>query len=87
MNRVVKLSFAFLREHPSRVALTTLATAAATCMVVWMASGYDALIRTFDEYAHKTLGRFALSVGPIASAADVAVPADVLAQLRAALAG
>ena len=83
MNRVVKLSFAFLREHPSRVALTTLATAAATCMVVWMASGYDALIRTFDEYAHKTLGRFALSVGPIASAADVAVPADVLAQLRA----
>ena len=83
MNRVAKLSCAFLREHPARVALTSIATAAATCMVVWTASGYDALIRTFDEYANKTLGRFALSVGPIASAADVAVPADVLAQLRA----
>jgi len=83
MSRVLKLSVSFLREHPARVVLTSIATAAATCMVVWTASGYDALIRTFDEYANKTLGRFALSVGPIASTAEVAVPADVAAQLRA----
>lgn len=83
MNRVCKLAWAFLREHPARVVLTSIATAAATCMVVWVASGYDALIRTFDEYANKTLGRFVLSVGPITSAADVVVPAEVAAQLRA----
>ena len=82
MSRVFKLALAFMREHPARVVLTSLATAAATCMVVWTASGYDALIRTFDEYANKTLGRFALSVGPIASAADVAVEPEVLVQLR-----
>ena len=82
MSRVFKLAMAFMREHPARVVLTSLATAAATCMVVWTASGYDALIRTFDEYANKTLGRFALSVGPIASAADVAVEPEVLVQLR-----
>ena len=83
MSRVLRLAAAFMREHPARLVLTSIATAAATCMVVWTASGYDALIRTFDEYANKTLGRFVLSVGPIASAADVAVPADVAAQLRA----
>ena len=83
MSRVFQLAGAFMREHPARVVLTSIATAAATCIVVWTASGYDALIRTFDEYANKTLGRFALAVGPIASEADVAVPADVLAQLRA----
>ena len=83
MSRVFKLALAFMREHPARVVLTAIATAAATCMVVWVASGYDALIRTFDEYANKTLGRFVLSVGPIASAAEVAVEPEVLEQLRA----
>ncbi len=83
MSRVFKLALAFMREHPARVVLTAIATAAATCMVVWVASGYDALIRTFDEYANKTLGRFVLSVGPIASAVDIAVEPEVLEQLRA----
>ncbi|MDP0492263.1 MAG: ABC transporter permease [Verrucomicrobiota bacterium JB023] len=67
MSRVFSLSLAYFRQHPLRVALTSLATAAAAAMVIWVVSGYDALLGTFDRYANLALGRYPLSVAPISN--------------------
>lgn len=82
MRPVIWLAIAFLREHPVRATLTSLASIASTCVVVWVVSGYDALLLTFDEYAHKALGHYALCVAPI-NAADEAVPVQAIEVLRA----
>lgn len=83
MSKVFKIAWANFREHPVRVALTTIATAAAACLVIWIASGYEALLKTFDEYAHVAFGRYSLAVAPIAAAKPGAVPPEVAADLRA----
>lgn len=59
------LAAAWMREHPLRMLLTALATAAAAAMVVWVVSGYDAMLGTFDRYSNLALGRYPLSVAPI----------------------
>lgn len=94
MSPVLRLAFAWLREHPLRLALTSFATAAAAALVVWVVSGYDAMLGTFDEYSNLALGRYPLSVAPIQhfsqqapgaipSTAEKHVPPEVLDHLRA----
>ena len=85
MRKVFRLAVAFLREHPSRVALTSLATTAATCLVIWIAAGYDSLLQTFDYWASKALGHYQLSIGPIAMEGNPAVPREVLEAMRSDL--
>lgn len=82
MSTVGTLVRAFLREHPSRVVLTTLATASSVALVIWVAGSYDALLKTFDEFANRALGHYVLSVAPIARSAG-GVPNDAIAALRA----
>lgn len=94
MSIVLRLAFAWLREHPLRLVLTSFATAAAAALVVWVVSGYDAMLGTFDEYSNLALGRYPLSVAPIQhfsqqapgaipSTAEKHVPPEVIDQLRA----
>lgn len=94
MSTVLRLALAWFREHPLRLALTSFATAAASALVVWVVSGYDAMLGTFDEYSNLALGRYPLSVAPIQhfsqqapgaipSAAEKHVPGEVVDQLRA----
>ncbi|QDS94760.1 FtsX-like permease family protein [Roseimaritima multifibrata] len=47
-----------MRLHPGRVLITALGIIASTCAVVWVVSGYDALVSQFDENAGKYLGRY-----------------------------
>lgn len=82
MRKVFRLAVAFLREHPARVALTSLATMAATCLVIWIAAGYDSLLQTFDYWASQALGHYQLSIGPIAMEGNPAVPREVLDAIR-----
>ena len=82
MGRPLKLAIAILREYPVRVAITSAATIAATCVVVWFAGGYEALLRSFDEYSGKALGRYILSVAPISASPDASVPTLVVEALR-----
>lgn len=82
MNKVWTLAIAFLREHPTRVVLTSVSTVAATCMVVWVAAGYDSLLLAFDEWANLALGRYELSIAPISTEKPSAVPVEVLEALR-----
>lgn len=93
MKTSLRLAFAWIWEHPMRLALTSLATAAAAAMVVWVVSGYDAMLGSFDKYSDLALGRYPLSVAPIQhfsqqapgaipSHAEKHVPVEVLAELR-----
>lgn len=44
--------------------ITTLGVVASTCAVVWVVSGYDALVSQFDENAGKYLGRYDVLIMP-----------------------
>jgi putative ABC transport system permease protein len=72
MKKVLKLAAVFLIEHPVRIVLTLLAVIAAACMVVWVVSGYDALLDSFDDFSNQSLGRYTLSVAPISTFQQVA---------------
>ena len=82
MKTVPKLAIGFLRHHPVRLFLTVSATAAATCLVLWMVSGYEALLRSHDVFAERALGRYSLSVDPISRKWDRQVPPEVVEALR-----
>lgn len=64
MNTTGKLIAADLRRHPARVILTSVAMIAAACMVIWVVSGYDALLGQFAGFASKSFGRYELIVQP-----------------------
>lgn len=82
MKTVVKMASAFLRQHPVRSFLTMFATASATCLVLWMVSGYEALLASYNVYAQRALGRYTLSVDPISRKFDRQVPPEVVEALR-----
>src|SRR5690606_1923338 len=65
VNTVLRVALRYFIQRPIRLLLTTAATAAAAAMVIWVVSGYDALLSSFDEYAELSLGRYSLSVAPI----------------------
>ncbi len=78
----VRLAVAFLRARLVRCVLSVLAIAAATCVVVWIVGGYEALLKSYDKYAQRALGRYILSVDPISRALDREVPPSVVDALR-----
>lgn len=82
MKTVSKLAFAFLWQHPVRMFLTVFATLAATCLVTWIVSGYEALLRSHDVYAERAMGRYTLSVDPISRQWDRQVQTAVVEALR-----
>ena len=64
MKCICKLVFANIWLHPARLVFTALSVVAAACMVVWVVSGYDALLAQFDEFSSEYLGRYDLFVAP-----------------------
>ncbi len=81
MRVIWKLAFAYLREHPLRLALSALAIAASICMVVWVATSYDSLLATFDDYSSEALGSYHLTIAPVSVAAELEVPAEAVGAL------
>lgn len=81
MNLLAKLALADLRRHPARLCVTSLATVAAACVVVWVVSGYDALEAQFDDSAERTLGRYDVLILP-GPGRDVSLEADLIAELQ-----
>ncbi|MFT3881119.1 MAG: ABC transporter permease [Gemmatales bacterium] len=64
MRFLLQLYLAHVRLHPARLILTTLAVIASACIVVWVVSGYDALLSQFDDNANKYLGRYDIILLP-----------------------
>jgi putative ABC transport system permease protein len=79
--KVLRLALAFLRERSTRTALTTVAIAAAVCMVIWVTSSYEALHKTYDEFSNLALGRYELTIAPISADDNDFVSADVMQPL------
>ena len=61
---VGKLVTAQARQRPGRVLLTSLSTIAAACVVVWVVSGYDALVGQFGGLGEEYVGRYSLLLLP-----------------------
>ncbi len=64
LRMVFSLLLAHIRHQPARLLLASLAVIAASCAVVWVVSGYDALVAQFDEHASTYLGRYDIIVVP-----------------------
>lgn len=64
LRTVATLLFSQARHHPARLGLASLAVIAASCAVVWVVSGYDALVAQFDEHASTYMGRYDVIVVP-----------------------
>lgn len=89
MNIPAKLAFSYSLRHPARTALTALAVVAASSIVVWVVSGYDALTTQFDQFSGEYLGRYHLMLVPAetdsSSAArfeETTLSDDLIAELR-----
>lgn len=80
MRLVWKLARAYAWLHPGRMCLTSLATIAAACVVVWVVSGYDALVAQFDDFADEYLGRYDLILVP--DGPDSSIPDSLLNAMR-----
>lgn len=83
MNNVLKLAIASLMEHPLRLALTSCSTIASVCLVMWVVSGYDALLKSHDIYANLALGAYPLAIAPIDTSQQLSVPAELVDDLKA----
>ena len=59
-----KLALSYVVRHPMRMLLTSLAMVASACIVVWVVSGYDALVAQFDDQAEEYFGRYAFFIVP-----------------------
>ncbi len=62
---VGKLVIAQARHRPGRVLLTSLSTIAAACIVVWVVSGYDALVGQFGAMGEEYVGRYEMLLLPM----------------------
>ena len=58
MGVVTRLALAELRRRPGRLVVTSLAVVASAAVVVWVVSGYDALIEKIGEVGEEYLGRY-----------------------------
>jgi len=83
MRLIVQLVLANLRQHPARMCLTALAMVASACVVVWVVSGYDALVGQFGEVATEYLGRYDLFVVPDSKDPDPTIGQPLINALRA----
>ncbi len=82
MSVSLKVALAQARHQRGRLALAGLAIVAASCVVVWVVSGYDALTAKFDEFADDALGRYDLVLVP-GSRRDPFVSDALVERLRA----
>jgi hypothetical protein len=81
MNVSRKLALAYAWRNPARMLLTSLATIASACVVVWVVSGYDASVGQCGSKATEYLGRYDLFLVPD-SAEDSSLPAELVAALN-----
>jgi putative ABC transport system permease protein len=76
-----KLALAYAWHHPARMLLTSLAMVASACVVVWVVSGYDALVSQFGNRTSEYLGRYDLFIVPD-SLDESFIPAELIESLR-----
>lgn len=83
MLKLLRLSVAIASENLWRFVISTLAIAASAATVLWMASTYNAIFQSFDDYANLAFGKHHLAVAPIDYESELAISEDVVTALRA----
>ncbi len=81
MKIVFRLARCFLWQRPARLLITVASAIASTCLVLWMVSGYEALLKSHDVFVERALGRYTLSVDAISRSADRYVQPEVVTAL------
>lgn len=76
-----KLALAYAWHHPARMLLTSLAMIASACVVVWVVSGYDAIVGQFGSRTTEYLGRYDLFLVPDA-VQESYLPGDLVEAIR-----
>ncbi|WP_422929737.1 ABC transporter permease [Singulisphaera sp. PoT] len=84
---VGKLAMAQARRHPGRVLLTSLSTIAAACIVVWVVSGYDAMVGEFGNLGEEYVGRYEMLLVPTRGDAQELAEARSAPRIQDALLG
>ena len=82
LRSVASLLFCQVRHQPARLLLASLAVIAASCAVVWVVSGYDALVSQFDQHAASYMGRYDVIIVP-GRAMGGALSEPLIEELRA----
>lgn len=82
MRLLLRIVLANVRQYPARMCLTGLAIVASACVVVWVVSGYEALVGEAGSTATEYLGRYDLFLVPDAPR-DPVLSAELIAALRA----
>ncbi|HRU00537.1 MAG TPA: FtsX-like permease family protein [Victivallales bacterium] len=67
MKMILKLIFSGIFKHPARLIFCCLAMIASSGIVVWIVSGYDALLGQFKSSARISLGRYHMMIVPKSS--------------------
>lgn len=75
-----KLVYSQMKLAPGRAIITLVGIIASTCAVVWIVSGYDALVSQFDENAGKYLGRYDALILPAGPPGTIQSIADDLVE-------
>ncbi|MEM8911432.1 MAG: ABC transporter permease [Planctomycetota bacterium] len=83
MKTIALLIRSNLLSRPTRTLLTTMATAASVCLLIWIVSVYLSAIRSFDLYASRALGRYQLIVDPVSRKVNREVDPQAIEILRA----
>ena len=87
---VLRLVAAHVRQRPGRVLMTSVSTVAAACVVVWVVSGYDALVGQFGGMGEEYVGRYEFllvpardrEVAPTGFGRSAQLPAELIDQIR-----
>jgi putative ABC transport system permease protein len=88
MSIIFKFVWASATRHWGRWLFATLSIIAAACVVIWVVSGYDALIARFDEMAEETIGLYDFLLAPPMApggspgSSDAGLSAELLRNLR-----
>ncbi|HCO22574.1 MAG TPA: hypothetical protein DIT97_05745, partial [Gimesia maris] len=87
MKLILKLLFGQIRCHPARFLLTALSIVAASGVVIWVVSGYDALTAQFDDFSDDYLGRYQFVLAQaeiqtgVGAEPEIMLPAEIIQEM------
>ncbi|WP_278465645.1 ABC transporter permease [Gimesia maris] len=87
MKLILKLLFGQIHCHPARFLLTALSIVAASGVVIWVVSGYDALTAQFDDFSDDYLGRYQFVLAQaeiqtgVGAEPEIMLPAEIIQEM------
>lgn len=82
-NLIFRLVISRILRFPGRAVITIVGIMAASCAVIWIVSGFDALVAQFDDNSQKYLGRYDVMLVPSGPPnRDIAVAPQQISELK-----